>query len=163
MSRTFRRWCIGPSMGDVLGMEPKGKRTTGSHTITKGGDEHLKQTERRERKEFIYDNLRNVVMLDIGQGIAWRVKVNSRVMTVGVAWETTEITKKRGQLRTNKRTVKYCSQLKAGWNTWILPIRNLHLQSSPQKPQHIRPQLKPQIRKMTWNYQWYQQTAWYLL
>lgn len=45
--------CIGPSMGHVLGMEPKGKRTTGSHTITKGGDEHLKQSREKE-KEGIY-------------------------------------------------------------------------------------------------------------
>lgn len=151
-------------MGDVLlGMEPKG-RTTGSHTISKGGDEHLKQS-REKGKEGIY--LRSFEKCgDAGYRPRDSVKSQGqqlRVMAVGVAWETTEITKKRGQLRTNKRTIKYCSQLKAGWNIWILPIGNLHLQSSPQKPQHIRPQLKPQIRKMTWNYQWYQQTAWYLL
>ena len=40
-------------MGDVLGMEPKGRRPTGSHTISKRGDEHLKQS-REKGKEGIY-------------------------------------------------------------------------------------------------------------
>ena len=42
--------CVGFNMGDVLGLEPRGRRNAGSHKIPKGGDEDLKLSSFREWK-----------------------------------------------------------------------------------------------------------------